>query len=135
MLQAVVDGGTGNRLRWRYNLKGAMGGKTGTTNDNSDGWFMSFTPDLVAGCWVGGEEPTIHFDQMAYGQGASMALPIHGLFYQKVYADPELNYTDDKTFDIPEGFDPCQGSSRYSPEFYQNNVPMGGGEGLDDIFN
>ena len=135
MLQAVVDGGTGNRLRWRYNLKGAMGGKTGTTNDNSDGWFMSFTPDLVAGCWVGGEEPTIHFDQMAYGQGANMALPIHGLFYQKVYADPELNYTDNGTFDIPAGFNPCQGAERYSPDFYQGNQPMVESEGIDDIFN
>lgn len=135
MMQAVVDGGTGNRLRWRYNLKGAMGGKTGTTNDNSDGWFMSFTPDLVAGCWVGGEEPTIHFDQMAYGQGASMALPIHGLFYQKVYADPELNYSDNGTFDIPAGFDPCQGAERYSPDFYQDNQPIVESEGIDDIFN
>ena len=135
MLQAVVDGGTGNRLRWRYNLKGAMGGKTGTTNDNSDGWFMSFTPDLVAGCWVGGDEPTIHFDRMEHGQGASMALPIHGLFYQKVDADPELNYTDNGTFDIPAGFDPCQGAERYSPDFYRGNEPVMQNEGIDDIFN
>lgn len=135
MLTAVVDGGTGNRLRWRYNLKGAMGGKTGTTNNNSDGWFMSFTPELVAGCWVGGEERSIHFDRMAYGQGASMALPIHGLFYQKVYADPELNYTDNGTFDIPEGFNPCHGTERYSPDFYRGNAPVVENEGIDDIFN
>ncbi len=134
MLTAVVDGGTGNRLRWRYNLKGAMGGKTGTTNNNSDGWFMSFTPDLVAGAWVGGEERSIHFDQMAYGQGASMALPLHGLFYQKVYADPELNYTDDGKFDIPEDFNPCAGSERYSPDFYKSTEPVQS-EGIDDIFN
>ena len=135
MLTAVVDGGTGNRLRWRYNLKGAMGGKTGTTNNNSDGWFMSFTPELVAGCWVGGEERSIHFDRMEYGQGASMALPIHGLFYQKVYADPELNYTDNGTFDIPEGFNPCHGAERYSPDFYRGNTPVVENEGIDDIFN
>lgn len=134
MLTAVVDGGSGGRLRWRYNLKGQMGAKTGTTNNNSDGWFMSFTPDLVAGCWVGGDEPTIHFDRMAYGQGASMALPIHGLFYQKIYADPELNYTDDGKFDIPAGFDPCHGSERYSPDFYQDSRPVQQ-EGIDDLFN
>ena len=134
MLTAVVDGGTGNRLRWRYNLKGEMGGKTGTTNNNSDGWFMSFTPELVAGCWVGGEERSIHFDRMAYGQGASMALPIHGLFYQKVYADPDLNYKDNGKFDIPEGYNPCEGNERYSPDFYRNTEPVNS-SGIDDIFN
>ena len=134
MLTAVVDGGTGNRLRWRYNLKGEMGGKTGTTNNNSDGWFMSFTPELVAGCWVGGEERSIHFDRMAYGQGASMALPIHGLFYQKVYGDEDLNYTDNGRFDIPEGYNPCAGSQRFSPDFYKSTEPINS-EGIDDIFN
>ncbi|QRX64392.1 transglycosylase domain-containing protein [Dysgonomonadaceae bacterium zrk40] len=135
MLKGVVDGGTGSRLRRIYNLKGEMGGKTGTTNNNSDGWFMSFTPNLVAGCWVGGEERSIHFDRMAYGQGASMALPIHGIFYQKVYADKELNYTDDGKFEIPAGFNPCAGSERYSPDFYQDNDPVIDNEGIDDLFN
>lgn len=134
MLKAVIDGGTGNRLRWRYNIKGEMGGKTGTTNNNSDGWFMSFTPELVLGCWVGGEERSIHFDKMAYGQGASMALPIHGLFYQKVYADPDLNYKDTGKFDIPEGFNPCERDNRFSPDIYQNNESVNS-EGIDDIFN
>ncbi len=135
MLKGVIDGGTGGRLRRLYNLKGEMGGKTGTTNNNSDGWFMSFTPNLVAGCWVGGDEPSIHFDQMAYGQGASMALPIHGLFYQKVYADSKLNYTDNGVFDIPADFDPCHNMQRYSPDFYRNNDPVIESEGIDDIFN
>lgn len=135
MLKGVVDGGTGSRLRRAYNLKGQMGGKTGTTNDNSDGWFMSFTPNLVAGCWVGGEEPSIHFDMMAYGQGASMALPIHGLFYQKVYGDTKLKYKDDGVFDIPANFNPCYDSQRYSPDFYQGNDPVIESEGIDDIFN
>ena len=134
MLKAVIDGGTGNRLRWRYNIKGEMGGKTGTTNNNSDGWFMSFTPELVAGGWVGGEERSIHFDRMAYGQGASMALPIHGLFYQKVYADPDLNYKDNGKFDIPEGYNPCEGNERYSPDFYRSTEPVNS-SGIDDIFN
>lgn len=135
MLKGVVDGGTGSRLRRVYNLKGEMGGKTGTTNNNSDGWFMSFTPNLVAGCWVGGEERSIHFDRMAYGQGASMALPIHGIFYQKVYADKELNYNDNGKFEIPAGFNPCAGSERYSSDFYQDNGPVIENEGIDDIFN
>lgn len=89
----------------------------------------------MAGCWVGGEEPSIHFDRMAYGQGASMALPIQGIFYQKVYADSELNYTDDGVFEIPAGFDPCHDMQRYSPDFYRSNDPVVNSEGIDDIFN
>lgn len=135
MLKAVVDGGTGSRLRRVYNLKGEMGGKTGTTNNNSDGWFMAFTPKLVTGCWVGGEERSIHFDRMAYGQGASMALPIHGKFYQKIYGDKDLPYTDDGKFEIPEDFNPCGGSKRYSPDFYHSDTPTIESEGIDDLFN
>ena len=107
MLRAVVDGGTGGRLRFRYNLTAPIGGKTGTTNSNSDGWFMGVTPNLVSGCWVGGDDRDIHFDSMTYGQGASMALPIFALYMKKVYADGNLPYTQDDQFDIPEGFDPC----------------------------
>jgi penicillin-binding protein 1A len=135
MLKGVINEGTGGRLRRVYNLKGEMGGKTGTTNNTSDGWFMSFTPALVAGCWVGGEEPSIRFDQMAYGQGASMALPIHGIFYQKIYADKDLNYKDDGAFDIPAGFDPCRNRQRYSPDFYHHADPVIENKGIDDIFN
>jgi penicillin-binding protein 1A len=91
MLQQVVVSGTGNRLRSKYNLTNEIGGKTGTTDNHSDGWFVGVTPDLVAGAWVGGEEPTIHFDHMKSGEGAAMALPIFGLFMQKVYADPRIN--------------------------------------------
>lgn len=135
MLKAVADAGTGSRLRRLYNLKGDMGAKTGTTNDNSDAWFMSFTPEIVASAWVGGEEPSIHFDRMAYGQGAAAALPIHGLFYQRVYADSTLPYKDDGKFDIPEGFQPCHDGQRYSPDFYRNNDPVVESEGIDDFFN
>ncbi|MDO5524354.1 MAG: transglycosylase domain-containing protein [Bacteroidia bacterium] len=135
MLKAVVDAGTGNRLRRLYNLTGEMGAKTGTTNDNSDAWFMSFTPDIVASAWVGGEEPSIHFDRMAYGQGAAAALPIHGLFYQRVYADSTLNFEDGGKFDIPADFQPCYDAQRYSPDFYRNDDPIGEGEGIDDMFN
>ena len=137
MLKAVVDGGTGSRLRRVYNLKGEMGGKTGTTQNNSDGWFMSFTPSLICGAWVGGEDRSIHFNQMAYGQGASSALPIHGIFYQKIYADPELNMKDDGVFVIPEEFkNPCYEPRKYSPEYYQDNKPiLNNGEGIDDMFD
>jgi penicillin-binding protein 1A len=135
MLKAVVDAGTGNRLRRLYNLQGEMGGKTGTTNDNSDAWFMSFTPEIVASAWVGGEEPTIRFDRMMYGQGAAAALPIHGLFYQRVYADPKLKLTDNGRFDIPADFQPCYDGQRYSPDFYLNEDPIRQGEGIDDMFN
>jgi len=106
-LQAVVNEGTARRLRFKYNFKGEIGGKTGTTNRNSDAWFMGFTPELVSGCWVGGEDRDIHFDSMSMGQGATMALPIWAYFMQKVFADHRLGYTQNATFAIPNGFDPC----------------------------
>lgn len=109
MLRAVINEGTGGRVRSRYNIKADMGGKTGTTNRNSDGWFMGFTPSLVSGTWVGGEDRDIHFDTMYYGQGASMALPIWGIFMNKVYADKDLGYSQEERFRMPEGFDPCKG--------------------------
>ena len=87
LLQGVVDGGTGSRLRFKYNVNAQMGGKTGTTNRNSDAWFMAVTPDLVSGMWVGGEDRDIHFDSMAMGQGATMALPIYAYYIKKVYAN------------------------------------------------
>jgi penicillin-binding protein 1A len=101
MLQSVVEGGTAGRIR-TMGIKAQMGGKTGTTNDNSDAWFMGFTPSLVAGCWVGGEEPSIHFESMAQGQGAAAALPIFGLFMTKVYADKTLGYSETETFTAPD---------------------------------
>lgn len=136
MLKAVVDGGTGSRLRRVYNLKGEMGAKTGTTQNHSDGWFMSFTPSLVAGSWVGGEDRSIHFDRMTYGQGAAMALPIHGLFYQKIYADPTLNMTDDGVFEIPEEYkNPCYEPNKFSSGYYQDSDPLPNSSGIDDMFN
>ncbi|MCM1504489.1 MAG: penicillin-binding protein [Muribaculum sp.] len=108
ILLNVVDGGTGNRLRRPpYNITAQTGGKTGTTNSNSDGWFMGFTPQLVSGTWVGGDERYIHFNGMAMGQGASMALPIYGKFMSRVYADPTLPYSQDAKFEFPEGIDLC----------------------------
>ncbi len=109
MLRNVMDHGTGVRARLRYGLKAPMGGKTGTSQNNSDGWFVGFTPSLVSGVWVGGEDRSIHFDRMALGQGANMALPIFSLYMQKVYADPNLGYDTTEQFDIPAWFDPEQG--------------------------
>ena len=109
MLRQVLDHGTGVRTRFKYGITAPMGGKTGTTNNNSDGWFMCFTPSLVSGTWVGGEDRGIHFDNMAEGQGASMALPICALYMQKILADPELGYSPEEQFDIPAWFDPNEG--------------------------
>lgn len=108
ILLNVVDSGTGNRLRRApYNLTAEMGGKTGTTNSNSDGWFMAFTPELVSGVWVGGEERYIHFNSMANGQGASMALPIYGKYIRKVYDDAKLPYNQSSRFVFPN-IDLCE---------------------------
>ena len=107
MLKGVVDGGTAGRLRFRYNLKGELAGKTGTTNNNSDAWFMGITPNLVSGCWVGAEDRDIHFDSMAMGQGATMALPIFALYMQRVYKDSQLGISESAVFNTPEGFNPC----------------------------
>ena len=109
MLRNVMDHGTGVRARFRYGLKAPMGGKTGTSQNHSDGWFVGFTPSLVSGVWVGGEDRSIHFDNMSAGQGANMALPIWALYMQKVYADEELGYDKEEKFDIPEWFDPEAG--------------------------
>jgi penicillin-binding protein 1A len=107
MLKGVVDGGTAGRLRYKYNLTNELAGKTGTTNNNSDAWFMGLTPQLVCGCWVGGDDRDIHFDTTSMGQGATMALPIFALFMKRVYADAQLGYDQQAVFDIPSTFDPC----------------------------
>lgn len=109
MLKSVVDGGTGGRIRGRYGLTMPMGGKTGTTQNNSDGWFMGFTPSLVSGVWVGGEDRSIHFDNIAEGQGASMALPIWALYMQKVLGDYTLGYSSVENFNIPSSFNANEG--------------------------
>lgn len=128
MLRAVINEGTGGRARRNYGITVDMGGKTGTTNHNADGWFMGFTPSLVSGCWVGGEDPDIHFDTMYDGQGASMALPIWGLYMKKVFADETLGYEQTETFQFPKGFQPCDGREA---ETHTPTTP----HGLDDLFN
>jgi penicillin-binding protein 1A len=121
ILRDVIDHGTGVRLRYRYGLTAPMGGKTGTTNDNSDGWFMGFTPSLITGTWVGGEERSICFDRMAIGQGANMALPIFAKFMKKVYADPHLPYNENETFSYPADYDPCVSSNTTVTHHYNDD--------------
>jgi len=107
LLRAVIDEGTGHRIRYKYNITCPMGGKTGTTNSNSDAWFVGFTPSLVSGCWVGGDDRDIHFGSMTFGQGAAAALPIWATYMKKVFADKSLGYDQNENFKVPEDFDPC----------------------------
>ena len=125
MMRAVVNEGTGTRLRssrlFPAFCKVDCGGKTGTTDNHSDAWFMGYTPDLVAGCWVGGEDRDIHFDDMDHGQGAHAALPVFGMFMDKVYADSlNLGYSPSARFDIPDGYDPCSGYSNSRGDILDN---------------
>ena len=144
MMRGVINEGTGYRLRSVYKNNADMCGKTGTTQNMSDGWFVGYTPSLVTGCWVGGEERNIHFDRMSEGQGAAMALPIYGLYMQKVYKDKSLPYSEDEIFDIPEDFDPCRSKFQLSDD--EDDLLIDGEEngdaflqeeeqeGFDDIF-
>ena len=113
LMQGVVNSGTGVRLRAKYGLKGEIAGKTGTTNDQSDGWFIGYTPSLTAGVWVGAEDRQVHFESLSLGGGSNMALPIWGLFMQKVLADGTLGVYDTDRFMAPPGISlnlNCDGS-------------------------
>jgi penicillin-binding protein 1A len=106
LLQGVVNTGSGRRLRTDpYNFKNQIGGKTGTTQNHSNGWFMGVTPNLVAGVWSGWEDQAIHFENLSEGQGANMALPVFAIFLQKVYADPHFGIMEADEFERPAGFD------------------------------
>lgn len=115
MLQGVVDGvyspavgktrGTGVRLRFKYGFQNEMGGKTGTTQNQSDGWFMGITPNLVSGVWTGCEDRSAHFRDIYFGQGANMALPVYAEYLQRVYADTALTAIYPMDFDVPKSID------------------------------
>ena len=115
LLQGVVDGvysptakkksGTGVRLRFRYGFKNEIGGKTGTTQNQSDGWFMGITPNLVTGVWTGCEDRSVHFRDIQYGQGANMALPIFAEYMQRVYADTLKSNIHPEPFNISRAID------------------------------
>lgn len=102
MMEAVIDGGTGRGIRNIYKIEGDFAGKTGTTQNNSDGWFIGITPNLVTGCWVGADDPRVHFRTTTYGQGAYMALPIVGKFFYKTYRDPKFATLKNNNFISPE---------------------------------
>ncbi|GAA3924453.1 penicillin-binding protein [Chitinophaga oryziterrae] len=119
MMQGVTGpGGTAARLRFRYNITGEVAGKTGTTNDNTDGWFLGYTPQLLAGAWVGCENNFLHFSTTANGQGASTGLPIWAYFFQKVFADKSLKIDEKATFAIPASIE-----NSYTP--YEDNIKPG----------
>ncbi|NOU45942.1 MAG: penicillin-binding protein [Bacteroidales bacterium] len=100
LMKGVVEEGTARRLQFKYGLTNPIAGKTGTTQNQSDGWFMGITPDLTTGVWVGAEDRSVHFRTITMGQGANMALPIFGIFMQKVYADRSLHISQGE-FDRP----------------------------------
>ncbi len=128
LMQGVVNEGTAARLRWKYIREGQLAGKTGTTNDQADGWFIGFMPRLTAGVWVGAEDKQVHFESLALGGGSNMALPIWGLFMQRVLQDPSLGISARDAFIAPAGFnidlrctgddDDIEGSSRGRDQFF-----------------
>jgi len=103
MMRGVVTGGTAKRLSSQYGLRSYIAGKTGTTQSNSDAWFVGLTPNLLGVVWVGCDEPSVHFASTGAGQGASAALPIWALFFKKVYADKSLKISTRALFDAPDG--------------------------------
>lgn len=119
MLRSVVDEGSGHRIRWMFNFTNPQGGKTGTTNNNSDAWYIGITPDLVTGVWTGAENRAISFSSTALGQGANAALPVYALYLQRVYADKELHYTQGD-FELPKnGLQITLDCNEYTDQFYQ----------------
>ncbi len=131
LLKGSVQYGTGVRLRYKYKLLQPMAGKTGTTQNNSDGWFMGITPDLVSGVWVGGEDRSIHFSSSNEGQGAAMALPIFAYYMQKVYADKKLNLTQGDFEKPSKKISIEMDCDKYNKEV---EAGSGGGDTDDDSF-
>jgi penicillin-binding protein 1A len=101
LLEGVVESGTGIRLRWKYGYRNEVAGKTGTTQNQSDGWFMGIVPKLTTGVWVGAEDRSVHFRTIHLGQGANMALPIWALYMNKIYSDPSLGISRSDKFPKP----------------------------------
>ena len=133
MLQGVVRKGTGSRIwndKYPWQIKGQVAAKTGTTNEQSDGWFMGVTPNLVGGVWTGAEDRSVHFESITYGQGANMALPIWASFMRKVYDDPSLPYSESDVFEKPaewnETFD-C-------PDYDEKQNSSSQGDDIEDEF-
>jgi penicillin-binding protein 1A len=127
MMKGVINSGTGQRLRYRYGIKAEIAGKTGTTNSNSDGWFVGCVPRLITACWVGGEERDIHFLSTAMGQGAATALPVWALYMKKVYGDPTLGYSEDEKFYIK--VPPYEREYIDEDDAFLDGIRLGGGDG------
>lgn len=107
LMRGVVDFGTGKRLRYRYGIQADIAGKTGTTNNQADAWFIGYSPQILAGAWVGADDMFLHFESEYLGQGAAAALPIWALFYKKIAADRNLDIRSDAHFEQPKNFDDC----------------------------
>jgi penicillin-binding protein 1A len=128
LMKGVVQSGTGVRLRFKYGLNHPIAGKTGTTQNQSDGWFMGNTPDLTTGVWVGAQDRSVHFRTITLGQGANMALPIFALYMQKALADSTLHFSK-RDFDKPaqplsvsldcDNFDPLQEGEEIEEEIIE----------------
>ena len=101
LLQGVVNMGSGNRIKWKYNLTNEIAGKTGTTQNHTDGWFIGFVPNLVTGVWTGAEDSAVRFRDLGLGQGANMALPIWAIYMKKIYEKTELNISSEE-FKFPK---------------------------------
>lgn len=128
LMKGVVEGGTATRLRGKYGLTMPIAGKTGTTQNNSDGWFMGLTPELVTGVWVGAEDRAAHFRSTALGQGANTALPIWGIFMKKVYSDSRLKVSRGD-FERPKTLSVETNCSEYNQTISSPN----NGENFDDL--
>lgn len=137
MMRGTVDFGTGKRLRYRYGFKVDAAGKTGTTNRQADGWFIGYTPQLLAGSWVGCDDRFLRFQSEAFGQGAAAALPVWAYFMKKVYSDKSLDLDGNATFKQPENFDDCDVADPTSLEragtYYSGSGQSSGDENEGDV--
>ena len=138
MLQSVVDSGTARRLRYRYQLHNEIAGKTGTTQHHSDGWFIGYTPHLVAGAWVGAESPKVRFRTLSLGQGANTALPIWGRFMNKVYASRDFRAWRNSRFTpLPDSTQYWMDCPPYLPSMpiYTETLPLYEDETTENVFD
>ena len=138
MLQSVVDSGTARRLRYRYQLHADIAGKTGTTQHHSDGWFIGYTPNIVAGAWVGAESPKVRFRTIDLGQGANTALPIWGRFMNKVYASRDFQAWRNASFEpLPDTTHYAMDCPPFLPEMplYNETFPLFEDETVENVFD
>jgi len=131
MMKGVTEIGTAKRLRYRYGLSGEMAGKTGTTNNQADAWFIGYTPQLLAGAWVGCDDRFLRFSSTGQGQGAAAALPIWAYFFKKVLADNKTGITSAAKFQEPADFNNCGDLGATGGQYYDG----GAGGGVDSAGN